>query len=184
MTTTQGGELTVRGESIQRLYAFYINDRFRVNRRYQRKLVWSVEEKQRLIDSLLKDLPIPLFLVAEIGNPGDVSFELIDGMQRLNAIFAFLENEFPINGEYFDLDSLADTKLRKDKGEISQKSPVMLRELSVQLVNYTVALSVYRPANSASVDEVFRRINSGGGGCRGRGSGRLERCHHWQISYV
>lgn len=162
MTTTQGGELTVRGESIQRLYAFYINDRFRVNRRYQRKLVWSVEEKQRLIDSLLKDLPIPLFLVAEIGNPGDVSFELIDGMQRLNAIFAFLENEFPINGEYFDLDSLADTKLRKDKGEISQKSPVMLRELSVQLANYTVALSVYRPANSASVDEVFRRINSGG----------------------
>ncbi|MYW34769.1 DUF262 domain-containing protein [Streptomyces sp. SID2119] len=162
MTTAQGGELTVRGESVQRLYAFYINDRFRVNRRYQRKLVWSVEEKQRLIDSLLKDLPIPLFLVAEIGQPGDVSFELIDGMQRLNAIFAFLENEFSIGGEYFDLDSLADTKLRKDKKEISQKTPVISRELSVQLANYTVALSVYRPASSASVDEVFRRINSGG----------------------
>ncbi|MFD7504426.1 DUF262 domain-containing protein [Streptomyces sp. NPDC059850] len=162
MTSAQGGELTVRGESVQRLYAFYINDRFRVNRRYQRKLVWSVEEKQRLIDSLLKDLPIPLFLVAEIGNPGDVSFELIDGMQRLNAVFAFLENEYPIGGAYFDLDSLADTKLRKDNGEISQRHPVMSRELSVHLANYTVALSVYRPANSASVDEVFRRINSGG----------------------
>ncbi|MFJ7157900.1 DUF262 domain-containing protein [Streptomyces sp. NPDC101118] len=162
MTSSSAGELTVRSESVQRLYAFYIADRFRVNRRYQRKLVWSVEEKQRLIDSLLKDLPIPLILVAEIGTPGDVSFELIDGMQRMNAVFSFIENEFPFGGEYFNLDALADTKLRVDKGELKQKHPVMSRELSVHLANYNVALSVYRPVTPASVDEVFRRINSGG----------------------
>jgi hypothetical protein len=32
----------------------------------------------------------------------------------------------------------------------------------LQLANYAVALSVYRTMNSSSVDEVFRRINSGG----------------------
>jgi uncharacterized protein with ParB-like and HNH nuclease domain len=87
-------DLSVRSESVQRLYGLYLADRFQVNRRYQRKLVWSVEEKQRLIDSILRDLPIPLFLVAEIGAAPDAPYELIDGMQRLNAIFAYLENEF------------------------------------------------------------------------------------------
>lgn len=139
----QGGELTVRSESVQRLYGLYLLDRFRVNRRYQRKLVWTVEEKQRFIDSILKDLPVPLFLVAEIGPAGDVSFELIDGLQRSNAIFSFLENEFPLNAEYFDLDALADTKLRKDAGELVQQEQVMSRERSVQVANYTVALSVF-----------------------------------------
>lgn len=160
--TATGTELSVRTESVQRLYLLYGVDRFRVNRRYQRKLVWSVEEKQKLIDSILKDLPVPLFLVAEIGFGVDASFELIDGMQRLNAIFSFLENEFPVGGEYFDLDSLADTKYLKDNGLLNQKAPVMPRAKSVQVVNYSVALSVYRAPNSGSIDEVFRRINSGG----------------------
>ncbi|WP_416903039.1 GmrSD restriction endonuclease domain-containing protein [Micromonospora echinospora] len=162
MTGPVASELSVRSESVQRVYGLYRKDRFEVNRRYQRKLVWGVEEKQRLIDSIIKDMPIPLFLVAEIGKPGDISYELIDGMQRFNAIFSFLENEFPVNGSYFDLDALADTKALKDEGKLVQRVPVMGREASVELSNYTVALSIFRPASSASVDEVFRRINSGG----------------------
>ena len=52
-----------------------------------------------------------LFLVAEIVRDGVLTYELIDGLQRLNAVFSFLENEYAVEGEYFDLDSLADTKL-------------------------------------------------------------------------
>lgn len=159
-STTQ--ELTVRSESIQRLYALYIADRFLVNRRYQRKLVWSVEEKQKLIDSILRDLPLPLFLVAENTRDVNTSLELIDGLQRLNAVFSFLENEYPLNGAYFDLDALADTKLKKDRGELVQKTPTMSREDSGKLANYAVALSVFRASDEASIEEVFRRINSGG----------------------
>jgi hypothetical protein len=155
-------DLTVRSESIQRLYNYFLANRFQVNRRYQRKLVWSVEEKERLVDSIVKDLPIPLFLVAEVGPEGEREFELIDGMQRMNAIFAFLENEFPLNGRYFDLEALADTKLRKDRGELTQKVPVLERETSTEIANYSIALSVFRSTLPESVDEVFRRINSGG----------------------
>ena len=104
-------DLSVRSESVQRLYNLYRGERFQVNRRYQRKLVWSVEEKQRLIDSILKDLPLPLFLVAETTVDTGTTYELIDGLQRLNAIFSYLENEYPVNGEYFDLDALADSTL-------------------------------------------------------------------------
>jgi hypothetical protein len=144
------------------MYDLYLSDRFQVNRRYQRKLVWTVEEKEKLIDSMFRDLPLPLFLVAELVSEGTITYELIDGLQRLNAIFAFLENEYAVDGHYFDLDSLADTKLRKDEGRLVQREPILNREESAAIANYTVALSVFRAANEASVEEVFRRINSGG----------------------
>lgn len=46
--------LTVRSENIQRVYGFYINKLLLVNRKYKRKLAWSIEEKSALIDSLIK----------------------------------------------------------------------------------------------------------------------------------
>ena len=78
-----------QGMSVQALYRLYRDNNLLVNRQYQRKLVWTVSEKQRLIDSLLKDYPLPLFLFAEIEGPdGKAVLEVIDGMQRLNAIFS------------------------------------------------------------------------------------------------
>ena len=57
-------ELTIRSESIQRIYGFYIEKKLIVNRRYQGKLVWSIEEKQDFIDSIIKEYPVPLILFA------------------------------------------------------------------------------------------------------------------------
>ena len=160
--TTQSTHLIVRPDSIQKLYTEYLPQRFAVNRRYQRKLVWTVEEKRALIDSILRDLPVPLILVAEISGEQPYVYEIIDGMQRLNAIFAFIENEYDVDGRYFDLETLADTKDMTDDGELEQKKPVMSRESSRKIVNYSLALSVFRATGTAQIDEVFRRINSGG----------------------
>jgi uncharacterized protein with ParB-like and HNH nuclease domain len=71
-------DLSVQGGSLQRLYSQYTQGLFLVNRRYQRKLVWAVDEKARLIDSVLKRLPIPLILLAESSYDGAVRFEVID----------------------------------------------------------------------------------------------------------
>ncbi|MEV7502772.1 DUF262 domain-containing protein [Streptomyces sp. NPDC093018] len=136
--------------------------RLYLNRRYQRKLVWTVEEKSDLIDSILSDLPIPLILVAEISGEGGTSYELIDGMQRLNAIFSFIENEFDINGQYFDLQALADTKSQLDDGKFVQQEPILPRDQSRKIANYLLPMSVFKASNPEQVDKVFRRINSGG----------------------
>src|SRR5690606_5554814 len=75
-----------------------------VNRKYQRKLVWTKSEKEALIESVLSQYPIPLILLAEKEKSpeGEIRFEIIDGMQRLNALFSFIENQFTVNGLYFD----------------------------------------------------------------------------------
>lgn len=51
----------VTDESITKVYDWYLQDKLKINRIYQRKLVWSLEEKQALIVSILKDYPVPLF---------------------------------------------------------------------------------------------------------------------------
>ena len=159
---TASTELTVLGQSLQNLYTQFAGGTFVVNRRYQRKLVWDVEEKQSLIDSVRSSLPIPLILLAESAASDMPRLEIIDGLQRLNAIFAFIENEFSYEGFYFDLETLADTKLRRDEGSLTQRQPVLDRKTCVGIVNYQLPVSTYRSATEESVDEVFRRINSSG----------------------
>lgn len=162
MSTPTNTELSVEGESVQQLYNDYTSGKFLVNRRYQRKLVWGVEEKERLIDSVVQKLPIPLILLAESSGEHSGRLEVIDGLQRLNSVFSFIENEFSLNGEYFDLATLADTKIRLDGGDLQQKEPVLDREVCRRIANYRLPVSIYRSASDESVDEVFRRINSSG----------------------
>lgn len=65
-----------------------------VNQKYQRKLVWTIEEKRVFIDTLLHRYPVPLFLFAKTGD--DRKREIIDGLQRLDTIFSFIKQEFPV----------------------------------------------------------------------------------------
>lgn len=157
-----GVELAIRGENVQRLYGWYRENRFEVNRRYQRKLVWTIAEKRAFIDSLLKGFPVPLILVAEYESDSETKYEIIDGMQRMNALFSFIEQDFDLAGEYFDLDTMAETKHLADKKDIAQRKPKLSRDACVRLASYPIPLSVYRIEEQDDVDEVFRRINSNG----------------------
>ncbi len=162
MSDTNAADLSIKGESIQSLYGYYLSKTFLVNRRYQRKLVWTIDEKRSFIDSIMKGYPVPLVLLAEKNDSTGRRLEIIDGMQRLNALMSFIEQEFDVNGSYFDLDTMADTKLLKDEEKIEQKTPVLGRELCARIVRYQVPLSVFLQTGNSHVDEVFRRLNSNG----------------------
>lgn len=154
--------LSIKGESIQSLYGSYLAKVFWVNRRYQRKLVWTIEEKRSFLDSIINGYPVPLVLLAEVTDEKGRKLEIIDGMQRLNAIMSFIDQEFDINGMYFDLDTMADTKLLKDNEKILQKFSILDRKVCANIVRYQIPLSVFQEAGISHIDEVFRRLNSGG----------------------
>lgn len=155
-------DLTVKGESIERVYGQYNDGRYVVNRRYQRKLIWTLEEKVSFIDSIVRGYPVPIILLAESRSRGESHLEIIDGMQRINAVTSFIENDFKVDGCFFDLNTMAVTKARLDKGEILQREPVMDRGKCVRVASYLVPFSIFEFSEDSSVDEVFRRINSGG----------------------
>lgn len=155
-------KISSKSDSIQIVYSNYLENKYIVNRRYQRKLVWTQEEKVAFIDSVYKQYSVPLFLLAE---REDGSYEIIDGMQRLNAVVSFIENEFGINYDnkicYFDLDALASSKERKDMGIIVQREPRLPRQACIEIANYQMPFT-YINADESDVEEIFRRINSFG----------------------
>lgn len=151
--------VTPRGMSVQEAYREFRDGNFRVNRRYQRKLVWSIEEKQKLADSILRGYPIPLLLLAySLREDGTKSFEILDGMQRLNAIFSFIENAFPVNGRYFDVAQLARARSLATEGKIpsvSEGASLFSADDCARFLEYTLAVTEFPASNEHSVNEVF-----------------------------
>ena len=133
-----GTTTRVQQESVQSLYKDYLKGNLLVNRRYQRKLVWTLEDKKLLVNTIIEGYPLPLVLLAEVGSESSSQTrEIVDGMQRLNALFAFIENEFGIKMDpndgteyYFNLEALASTFAAKKEGRIKQNVPVLDAETS------------------------------------------------------
>lgn len=155
-------KLLIQPETVETIYDYYKNDKLLVNRRYQRKLVWTLEEKEGFVDSIALNYPVPLFLVAEVKYMEKSRYEIIDGMQRLDAIISFIEGEFSLNGKYFDLETFANTKYLLDKGELKQKTPKLDRVLCKNISSYQLPLSVSTFADESVIDIIFKRINSNG----------------------
>ena len=158
--------ITPRGMSVTEAYRLYRDDKFIVNRKYQRKLVWTLAEKQKLIDSLLSDYPIPLIMLADASKGSDTYYEVMDGMQRLNAIFSFIENGFSIEEQFFDTTEFSRAKLAAESGVFvpadRATSKFLAAKICANLVDYQLAVTIFPIESESQVTEVFGRINSGG----------------------
>lgn len=63
--------------------------------KFQRRRVWEDRKSSRLIESLLLNVPIPVCYFAEIDNG---CYSVIDGQQRLTAMYRYINNEFTLRG--------------------------------------------------------------------------------------
>ena len=111
-------ELSIKSMTVNQIYSLFIERKLNVNRQYQRKLCWTIEEKRNFIDSISNGYPVPLFLLAidENGN-----YEIIDGMQRLDALCTFIEQKYELIDGYFNLESMPDTLQLKRNNKLKQK---------------------------------------------------------------
>lgn len=153
-------QIKTMGEKISTLFInAYEKHLLLVNRKYQRKLVWSIEEKQAFIDTLLKGYPVPLFLFAKTG--GDNKREIIDGLQRLDAIFSFIKQEFPVKWKgkeyYCNLQEII-----FNKENIKTREPVLDKELCREFFNYELPTTTTEVADTNTINEIFKRLNSTG----------------------
>jgi hypothetical protein len=158
-------ELTSDPKSILSVYTnWFVDNKLYVNRRYQRKLVWTLEEKQKLIESILKKYPIPAILLAEReGTAG--AFEIIDGLQRLQAIMSFVETSFPtLDRKIFNLQHFPTAKGRADEGSFSptESNQKLSQKEVTTILDYNLTISIMRNVTEEEINDVFDRINSFG----------------------
>ncbi|MDH1936079.1 DUF262 domain-containing protein [Citrobacter freundii] len=147
--------------SILAIFQMYNEGKLKVNRKYQRKLVWTMEEKEALVDSIKNGYPIPLILLADV----DGHYEIIDGLQRLNAIISYIENQFGSKGKYFNIESFPLANQLAKSGEIiSHKNEREIDDVSssVNFTSYQIPVTIIPKASESEITEVFGRINSYG----------------------
>lgn len=115
----------------------------------QRDLVWTTSQKQLLIDSLIKNYDIPKLYFRELD---DDELEVIDGQQRLNAIFEFLNDELrlPADSDPYEEEQTAG----KAWSELSTKFQIEFKNRTLDVVT----LSGYTEEER---DETFLRLQNG-----------------------
>jgi len=72
------------------------NKKLVINAEYQRSEVWKPPKKKMLIDSILNDYDIGSIILRQ----KEDKWEILDGQQRLKAIFDFVGNEFPLSDDH------------------------------------------------------------------------------------
>jgi len=119
---------------------------------YQRPFVWSIEDKQLLIESIYQNIECGRILVRKRGwheieriiasGETEVAFnDIVDGKQRLNAVYSFINGEFPdLQGNFY--------------GDLSQHSQNRL--LNNQLMAYA---ELPEESDDELVIEQFLRLN-------------------------
>jgi hypothetical protein len=128
----------------------------KLNPEYQRKHRWSNENSSRLIESLILNIPIPfIYISQDVDVDVEVDtessrFSVIDGQQRLTAIYNFFQNEYQLEGlEVLD----------KLNGSFYKDLPsFLIRRLEERSIR---CLRIDSTVDPQVKYDIFERLNSG-----------------------
>jgi hypothetical protein len=125
-----------------------------LNPDFQRRHRWNREKQSRLIESFIMNVPIPPIFLYEVEYS---KYEVMDGRQRMTAIYEFYKDRFPLTGleEWKELNGLRYSELP----EQVQKGVDRRYISSIILLQETAKT----PQEAQRLKQmVFERINSGG----------------------
>jgi hypothetical protein len=127
---------------------FRATKRLIINKDFQRRSIWKPAARIYLIDSVLREMPIPkLYFRTSINPETQTSVrEVVDGQQRLRAIFDFADNKLRLSRRAKEFNGLRYEDLDE--------------EMKQTFLAYTFAAEQLINATDKDVLEVFARINT------------------------
>ncbi|OEZ48013.1 hypothetical protein JAB1_44330 [Janthinobacterium sp. MP5059B] len=146
-------------------YEQYLSGRIDMAPPYQRKSeIWSKWKRAHLIDSILNDFDVPKFYVATSVEHHSArmkkqtkALSIIDGKQRMQAIFDFFADEVPLNAS-FVLDGHPDLNMAGLKySQVSTKAAWLVEKIQ----NFTPSVMNVLTDEPHKIEELFVRLNSG-----------------------
>jgi len=144
MKVGENMRMEIRNKSLDKLY----KRRTRIDiPEYQREKVWSLKDKQKLIDSLLRGWHIPKLFFKTVDQT-EQAFEVVDGQQRLNAVFEFYDGTL----------SLPESATKEYGGrKYNELSP----EYSDRFDDYEFQIEEIEDATDEELEELFTRLQLG-----------------------
>lgn len=131
------------------LHQLYQNGQINLAPEFLRNAIWPHPAKAYLIDTIINDLPIPLFFLqrtasAQSGRP---SYRVIDGQQRLRAIFDFLDDRFRL------------TQSAKESKYFNKHFSELPKELQDHIRNYDLNVEELSGYSDNDIRDMFVRMN-------------------------
>ncbi len=145
--------------SAWRLYR--MRDLIQTDPDYQRSSdIWTEEKKQLLIDTILNGFDVPKLYFHKFPTPqlkGTVEMEyaIIDGKQRLEAIWGYIEGKFALSS---DFDCLWDPSMQAagmTYADLSKNFP----DLKTALDSYPLTIVCIETADIEIIEDMFSRLN-------------------------
>ena len=141
------------------------NDMATPNHEYQRGAVWNRDQQMKLIDSVMREYQLPIIYLhynkKTVGRMTQESYDIIDGQQRITALYLFVEGAFPLY-------TADDEKARFPKFLQSEPCPWggkdfhgLSEELKDRLLNARLPVAYIETDNSNEVRDLFVRLQSG-----------------------
>ena len=130
------------------------NQRLEIRPDFQRNEVWSPAARVLLMDTILRNIPMPKIFLQAVLRDADTYRIVIDGQQRIKAILSFLKDDGfrltkPYSGEFLGLrfrdlpapiqEEILSYKI--DINEIRNAPDDVVRDIYLRVNKYTVALN-------------------------------------------
>jgi hypothetical protein len=128
-----------------------IRSRINTEPDFQRPPVWSRAQKQLLIDTILRGYDVPKLYWRKIGVKPD-RYDVVDGQQRLRAIWEFFDGAFPLPKDTEPIDG-------EDVGGCDYNN--LPDELRMRFDVYPLDIVVLEEADEDEVREMFLRLQNG-----------------------
>ncbi len=120
---------------------------------YQREKIWTTEQQQWLLDSILRDIDIPKLYLVEVGEKRQFDYECIDGKQRMATLLNFFK---PEPGDKTPLTVKHYGKEYTYK-EFKEQHPTDAKLIE----DYELSFAIYKPLDDSFVRDIFRRLQLG-----------------------
>jgi Protein of unknown function DUF262 len=141
-------------KSILDLSSLHQNEHLNLKPGFQRQSVWAERDRARLIDSILRNYPLPAIFLYKRADGGHLVFDVIDGKQRLESIFMFMgqmRGRFATKTQLLESESVESVDWARLKG----------RGLQHRLTGYEIPV-IEVDGELGDIINVFVRINSTG----------------------
>jgi hypothetical protein len=139
-------------KDIALLHQLQQDGQLKLQAEFQRNSVWPRPAKAYLIDTILNERPIPLFFFQRGNSPqsGRPEYSVIDGQQRLRAVFEFLEDRFRLT------ESKEDSVAKAFGGKKYSQLP---REMQERILNYDLVVQELSGYSDDDIRDMFARMN-------------------------
>ena len=141
---------------ISDVYEKFDKELWIVDNTYQRRKVWGEKDNIRLIETILLELVIPEIFIWDCDtnpNTGKTTTHIVDGQQRINAIFEFISDKFSLKERHLLDKSAMEQYENKTFSELDDEVKKKIWKYELSIVNLNSGFTIEQIRN------MFYRLN-------------------------